>query len=308
MARSDNFVPGYVKLHRSGELTRRADEAWERLSGCRMCPRRCGADRLGGKTGVCRTGAKARVSSFGPHFGEEDVLVGTGGSGTIFFSSCNLLCCFCQNYEISHFPGEGREVGPEELARIMLTLQGYGCHNINFVTPSHVVPQILRSLIPAVEMGLRVPLVYNSSGYDEVETLRLLDGVFDIYMPDFKFWDPEVADELCGAPDYPDAAREALKEMHRQVGPLETGAEDVAYRGLLVRHLVMPDGLASTAEIAKFLAEEISPDTFVNVMAQYRPRGRAHTRQGLNRGITPEEYTEALEAVRRAGLRRAQAQ
>lgn len=305
---SSGFVPGYVMLHRSGELRRRAEEAEERLSSCRMCPRRCGADRLGGKLGFCKTGARARVSSFGPHFGEEDVLVGSGGSGTIFFSSCNLLCCFCQNYEISHFPEEGREVGPEDLARIMLTLQSYGCHNINLVTPSHVVPQILHALVPAVEMGLRLPLVYNTGGYDDAGTLAMLDGVFDIYMPDFKFWEPEVAQELCGAPDYPEVAKAALKEMHLQVGSLKIGADGVAVRGVLVRHLVMPYGLSGTAGIAKFLAEELSTDTFLNVMAQYRPRGRAHTHPKLNRGVTPEEYAEALNEARRAGPLRVQAQ
>ena len=298
------FEPGYRKLLASGELAKRAETAWGRLAECRLCPRDCGVNRLQGKRGRCGIGAKARVSSFGPHFGEEDVLVGSGGSGTIFLTSCSLLCNFCQNYDISHMAANGEEMDDGELAAVMLGLARRGCHNINFVTPTHAVPQILRALVVAAEKGLDVPLVYNSSGYDRVETLRLLDGVFDIYMPDFKFWDPAVAADLCDAPDYPEAARAALEEMHRQVGVLATGEDGVARRGVLVRHLVMPEGLAGTAEAMRFLAERLSPETFVNVMAQYRPYASAHTDPRMDRRITPEEYREALDAASRAGLKR----
>lgn len=298
------FEPGYRKLHASGELAGRAETASGWLADCRLCPRDCGADRLHGKQGRCGIGAKARVSSFGPHFGEEDVLVGRGGSGTIFMTSCSLLCNFCQNYDISHMAANGEEMDDGELAAALLGLARRGCHNINFVTPTHVVPQILRALVVAAEKGLDLPLVYNSSGYDKVETLKLLDGVFDIYMPDFKFWDSKVAEDLCDAPDYPEAARAALAEMHRQVGVLATDEDGIAFRGVLVRHLAMPNGLAGTADVMRFLSEELSPDTFVNVMAQYRPYAAAHTDPRIGRRVTPEEYREALAAAARAGLRR----
>ena len=230
------FEPAYLKLYREGVLQERAREAVERLRECRLCPRECGVNRLEGEQGFCQTERRAMVSSAGPHFGEESPLVGSHGSGTIFFSSCNLLCSFCQNYDISHLR-EGAEVEPGTLAGAMLQLARGGCHNINFVTPSHVVPQILEALIPAVEGGLSVPLVYNTGGYDSVETLKLLDGVFDTYMPDFKFWDNEWAKRFCLADDYRERAMEALREMHRQVGDLEIDEAGVATRGLLVRHL-----------------------------------------------------------------------
>jgi putative pyruvate formate lyase activating enzyme len=260
-------------------------------------------DRHHGELGVCRTGDKPLVSSYGPHFGEEDPLVGRNGSGTIFFAQCNLFCIFCQNWEISH-GGEGEEITARDLAAIMIHLQERGCHNINFVTPSHQVAQILEALPLAIKAGLNVPLVYNSGGYDAVDTLKLLDGVVDIYMPDFKFWDPEVAERLCAAKDYPERAREAFKEMHRQVGDLVLDDNGVAQRGLLVRHLVLPDNLAGTKEVMKFLAQELSPNTYVNVMAQYRPCGRAFEHPSLGRFPTREELTEAQEAARQAGLTR----
>jgi len=253
--------------------------------------------------GACRTGREAVVSSFSPHFGEEDPLVGTGGSGTIFFTHCNLQCLFCQNYEISHL-GEGKEVSSDRLAEMMLRLQGEGCHNINFVSPSHVVPQILAALPRAVEGGLRVPLVYNSGGYDSVETLRLLEGIFDIYMPDLKFMDGEVSRRYCRAADYPEKARAAIREMHRQTGDLVLGPGSVAERGLLVRHLVLPGGLAGTREAMRFLAREISPDTYVNIMDQYRPCGEARGHPPLNRRISAEEYEEALAMAREEGIHR----
>ena len=297
------FEPSYIRLYREGALQDRARQALERLRDCALCPRECHVDRLSNERGFCRTGRRAIVSSFHAHYGEEAPLVGSSGSGTIFFSACNLLCNFCQNYEISHLR-EGVEAEPGQMAAMMLRLAGSGCHNINFVTPSHVVPQILEALVLAVPRGLGVPLVYNSGGYDRVETLTLLDGVVDIYMPDFKFWDGEAAERYCGAPDYVARAREALREMHRQVGDLRLDDRGIAVRGLLVRHLVMPGDAASTGEVMSFLAGEISPDTYVNVMDQYRPCGGARNTPEINRRITGAEYRQALEAARRAGLHR----
>jgi len=243
------------------------------------------------------------VSSYAPHFGEESPLVGFRGSGTIFFTHCNLLCNFCQNYDISH-DERGQEVTSEELADFMIHLQDIGCHNINFVTPSHVVPQILAALEIAINSGLQTPLVFNTSAYDKVETLKLLDGIVDIYMPDFKFWDQETASQLCTAPDYPERARMAVKEMHRQVGDLQINDLGIAERGLLVRHLVMPEKLAGTGEIMNFLASEISANTYVNIMPQYRPCGSAFTVDKIARSITREEYYEALDAARKEGITR----
>lgn len=243
------------------------------------------------------------VSSYNPHFGEEDPLVGSGGSGTIFMTNCNLLCVFCQNYEISHL-SKGTLVRAAEMAEMMLSLQRRGCHNINFVTPTHVVPQILEALARAIKEGLRVPLVYNCGGYEEVATLRLLDGIFDIYMPDFKFWDSDVAGRLCSAPDYPEKACAAVKEMHRQVGDLTLDQAGTAQRGLLIRHLVMPNGLASTREVMHFLATEISRDTYVNIMKQYRPCGEAHRFRELRRSITVEEFHDAVRMAREVGIHR----
>jgi len=295
--------PSYLKLYRNGELSARLEKAIGMMKACRLCPRECGVNRLEGETGICRTGRKAKVASFNAHFGEEGPLVGRYGSGTIFISSCNLLCTFCQNYEISHL-AEGTEVEPEQIAAMMVHLAERGCHNINFVTPSHVVPQILEALVPAIEQGLDVPLVYNSGGYDSAETLRLLDGVFDVYMPDFKFWDGTHADRFCKAPDYREVAVEAIKEMHRQVGDLVLDEEGIAVKGLLVRHLVMPMQVAGTREIMDFLAKEISPDTYVNVMDQYRPCGDAGKDPSINRRLTSREYREAVDAAQKAGLAR----
>ena len=258
---------------------------------------------MANKTAACHTGRYARVVSYFPHRGEEDCLRGWKGSGTIFFSWCNLRCVFCQNYDISQAP-QGEEVTPERLAAMMLELQALGSHNINFVTPEHVVPQILEALPMAVEGGLRLPLVYNTSAYDSLDSLHLLEGVVDIYMPDFKFWDPELSLRYVKAKDYPEAARRAIAEMHRQVGELKLDEEGLAKRGVLVRHLVMPGGIAGTEAILRFLAEEVSPDTYVNIMGQYYPAGRVGPNQfvEINRGITPKEYEIALEYARRAGL------
>jgi putative pyruvate formate lyase activating enzyme len=297
------FEPAYIQAHQSGLLRRNLAEARARLSSCTLCPRMCRVDRLSGATGVCRTGRRALVSSFNAHFGEEAPLVGTNGSGTIFFTNCNLLCLFCQNFEISH-EGIGERATDEQLAGMMLALQRQGCHNINFVTPSHVVPQILAALELAVPAGLNVPLVFNSGGYDRIDTLRLLDGVIDIYMPDFKFWDPEVARKACNAADYPETARRALLEMHRQVGDLVLDDRGIARRGLLVRHLVMPGGLAGTPEVMRFIAREVSPRTYVNVMSQYRPCGRADEVPGLEAALSADEYRRAMRETIAEGITR----
>ena len=280
----NSISPAYIELLKREFLRKRKELAFEKLKDCHLCPRNCGVDRTSGETGMCKTGVRAVVASYAPHFGEEAPLVGRKGSGTIFFTHCNLLCNFCQNYDISH-EGQGIEVSKSHLARIMLELQLMGCHNINFVTPSHVIPQILSALEIAVEHGLNIPLVYNTSGYDHVESLKLIDGIVDIYMPDFKFWDSEVAKETCNAADYSDKAKAAIIEMHRQVGDLEI-IDGIAKRGLLVRHLVMPNSLAGTMDIMNFLANEISLNTYINVMPQYRPCGDVFSNPDLSRSIT----------------------
>ena len=295
--------PAYLKLFREGGLSERINEAMALMKACSLCPRECGVNRLEGELGTCKTGRRAIVSSYNAHFGEESPLVGRYGSGTIFMGGCNLLCSFCQNYEISHLK-EGVEVEPEQTAAMMIHLAERGCHNINFVTPTHVVPQLLESLAQAVEHGFHIPLVYNSSGYDKKETLEILDGIVDIYMPDFKFWDGRWAERYCEAPDYPERAEKALKEMHRQVGDLVIDDQGVAVRGLLVRHLVMPGDIAGTEKVLEFIAEEISPNTYVNVMDQYRPCGEAHKDEYIDRRLSSREFREAVEAARRAGLTR----
>ncbi|MCX5896126.1 MAG: radical SAM protein [Proteobacteria bacterium] len=293
----------YLKAYKNGFLQERIKKALSILKCCVLCPRTCKVNRLEGDRGVCRTGRYAKVSSYGPHFGEEDPLVGTGGSGTVFFTHCNLLCVFCQNYDISH-RGEGFEVTPDGLATIMIRLQERGAHNINFVTPSHVVPHILEALPRAIEDGLNVPLVYNCGGYESIETLALLDGIFDIYMPDLKFADDTIAQRYCNAPDYPERVKTAVKEMHRQVGDLIINERGIAERGLLVRHLVMPEGKSGTYELMGFLAGEVSKNTYVNIMNQYRPCGDAAKFRELSRSITSEEYHEAIQDANAAGITR----
>jgi len=301
----ERLEPAYLNTFESGELARRVEAAIASLERCRVCPWNCEIDRLADKTKVCRTGRYARIGSYFPHFGEEDCLRGWNGSGTIFFSWCNLRCVFCQNFDLSQ-QGEGREVRPGELAEMMLTLQARGCHNINFVTPEHVVPQILEALPLAIRGGLRLPIVYNTSAYDSLESIRLLEGIVDIYMPDFKFWDPDLAKRYVKARDYPEAARAAIKEMHRQVGPLVFDQFGLAKRGLLVRHLVMPGGTGGTEAIMRFLATEISPDTYVNIMAQYYPAGKvgAENYPEINRMVAPREYQDAIRMAYEAGLSR----
>lgn len=293
----------YRQLYKAGGLDERAAQAFSILKECHLCPRDCGVNRLEGELGQCRTGRQAIVSSAGPHFGEEAPLVGSGGSGTIFFAFCNLKCCFCQNYTISQL-GEGHTVSSEELAKIMLSLERRGCHNINFVSPTHVVPQILEALVIAVEAGLSVPLVYNSGGYDSVETLRLLDGVVDIYMPDMKYSDEKTARRFSGIKNYPGINKAAIKEMHRQVGDLETDDSGIATRGLLVRHLVLPQGLAGTAAICRFLGREVSKNTYLNIMAQYRPCFKAFDIPELSRSLSSQEFADALALARKNGLHR----
>ena len=297
------FEPSYIKVYEKGLLKKKAATAKNLLRSCALCPRKCGVDRLAGETGFCNTAKFSWVSSYGPHFGEEKPLVGTHGSGTIFFTHCNLLCLFCQNYDISH-QGAGQEATNDELAGIMLALQNQGCHNINFVSPSHVVPQILAAVEVAVPNGLNIPLIFNTGGYDCVPTLKLLEGVLDIYMPDFKFWDSQVAQNSCQADDYPEVARKALAEMHRQVGDLKIGDAGIARRGLLIRHLVLPGGLAGTRDIMRFIAQKISPNSYVNIMSQYRPCGRADEVKGLDSHLLPEEYKKAVRAAMEEGITR----
>jgi len=300
---SRDFEAAYMALYRSGELQARAQAAVAGLAHCTVCPRDCGVDRLADKTATCKTGRYANVSSYFPHMGEEDPLRGWRGSGTIFFSMCNLRCVFCQNYDISQVRS-GAESPPEQLAIMMLELQHLGCHNINFVTPEHVVPQLLEALALAVEAGLRLPIVYNTSAYDTLESLQWLDGVVDIYMPDFKMWDEQLALRYLKARDYPAVARAALKEMFRQVGLLKMDENGLAKRGLLVRHLVMPGDVAGTAPIMRFLAQELSPDTYVNIMAQYHPAGkvRGDKYAEIDRRPTAEEMERAYADARAAGL------
>lgn len=300
----DAFEPAYLSLYRSGVLAERARSAHDHLKNCDLCARYCRMNRLDTTRGaVCRTGERAVVSSFAPHHGEEDPLRGTRGSGTIFFSWCNLRCTFCQNWDIS-WEGQGSEVEASELALMMLRLQAAGCHNINFVSPSHVVAQILDALVLAAENGLRVPLVYNTGGYDSPEALALLDGVIDIYMPDVKWGDEESGRTYSKVRDYVAVNQAAVKEMHRQVGDLVLDPAGIARCGLLVRHLVLPGGLAGTEEVLRFLAEDVSQDTYVNIMAQYRPCHRAGEYPELQARPSRAEMAAAYAAAERLGLSR----
>ncbi len=296
-------MAAYLELYRSGKLKERIDAAVSLLESCSVCPRNCHVNRLTGNIGKCKTPREAMVSSYGPHFGEEFPLVGKHGSGTIFFTNCNLKCLFCQNYSISQL-SEGQRASKKGLARIMLFLQAKGCHNINLVSPTHVVPQILEALELAAESGLHLPLVYNSGGYDSVGTLRILDGVIDIYMPDMKYGDAEIAGELSDVENYPEINRAAVKEMHRQTGDLEVNGEGLAKRGLLIRHLVLPLGLAGTKSIMSFLSSEVSRNTYVNIMDQYHPCYKAFQVPSLRRRISSVEFGEALSFAREAGISR----
>jgi putative pyruvate formate lyase activating enzyme len=303
----EDFIPAYLKSYDKGILERKVDKALKILENCEVCPRRCNVNRVKNKLGICRIGRYAKVSSFFPHFGEEDCLRGWNGSGTIFFSFCNLKCVFCQNFEISWI-GEGIEVGPKEIAEMMIILQEKGCHNINLVTPEHVVPQILEAIPFAIEMGLNLPIVYNTSSYDSIESLKLMEGIVDIYMPDFKFFTPKLAKFYLTAEDYPKVAMAAIKEMHSQVGELKFDENGLALRGVLLRHLVMPGFLNETKKIMKWVANEISKDTYVNLMDQYYPAGmvlkQPEKYKKIARRITREEFNKAVEIARRFGLHR----
>jgi putative pyruvate formate lyase activating enzyme len=305
----EELEPAYLALSRQ-ELEARVVTAQRELQDCCACPRACHMDRLDGRTGVCGMGRYARVASAGPHFGEEDCLRGWRGSGTIFFAGCNLRCVFCQNWDISQ-RSAGREYPAVELAALMLQLQRQGCHNINLVTPEHVVPQVVEAVVVAVERGLHLPLVYNTSGYDTVASLRLLDGIVDIYMPDFKFWRRETARRLAKARDYPECARAAILEMHRQVGPLQLDRDGLARRGVLVRHLVMPGQTDEAAAIFRWLSSAVSQDTYLNIMGQYRPAHEVLATRGTDRvgryaeiahAPGPDEMSAAFRQARRAGL------
>ena len=295
------FTPAYQLLP-VGVLSDKVREAEKILRECTLCPRSCKVDRTSGQKGFCKTEDRPFVSSWGPHFGEERPLVGRFGSGTIFFGNCNLGCLFCQNYSISHL-GEGVAMSFEKLADIMLALQRGGCHNINLVTPTHQMPMILRSVQIAAEKGLNIPIVYNCGGYEFLHLIRLLDGIVDIYMPDFKYTDPEIAFRYSTAKDYPEAAIATIKEMHRQVGDLIID-KGIALRGLLVRHLVLPEGMAGTAGVVKFIAEEVSKNTYINIMDQYHPHFKAFENPPLDRRIMEKEYKEAVRMALEAGLKR----
>ena len=296
-------VPVYLETYESGVLDERIEKLEAILNECKLCPRACGVNRNKGEKGYCKSDKHLMVSSVQPHFGEEDVLVGTHGSGTIFLTNCNLRCIYCQNYDISHL-GYGQRMTVEELAFSMLSLQKRGCHNVNFVTPTHFTPQIVKALKIAIEKGLRIPIVYNCGGYEAKSTIELLDGIVDIYMPDIKYGDVENAKKYSNAPDYFDRCKEAVKEMHRQVGDLKVDESGIAYRGLLIRHLVLPNGIAGSAEVLKFVATEISKESYVNIMMQYRPMYKAHEYKELNRGIKMSEYREAIDIAREGGLHR----
>ena len=296
------FEAAYLRAEREGSLANLERELWEIFQSCRLCPRRCGANRIKGEKGFCSSTARLKVASFGPHFGEERPLVGSGGSGTIFFSNCNLLCCFCQNWEINH-RGDGNFVSHDELAGMMLSLQRRGCHNINLVTPTHVVPHIVKALRLAIKKGLVLPLVYNNGGYDNIEVIRMLDGIVDIYLPDFKYQEGALAGKYSsGALDYPEAAADTIKEMHRQVGELEVDSRGVARRGLIIRHLVMPGNIAGTDCFVRWVAKELTPATRVNLMAQYRPEHKAFDYPEISRRINEQEWNQARSWALAAGL------
>jgi len=304
------YRPSYLSLPPE-ELHDRARRALALLEDCRACPRDCGVNRLDDTYSACKTGRHAIVSSYFPHFGEEDCLRGWNGSGTIFFGHCNLRCVFCQNYDISQAIRPGRDDTPrgstaEEIAGMMLALQGMGCHNVNFVTPEHVVPQVLEALAVAVDEGLHLPLVYNTSAYDSLESLVLMDGIVDVYMPDFKYWSAEASRTYMKAGDYPQAARAAIKEMHRQVGDLTLDGDGLAQRGLLIRHLVMPGGLEETRALLEWIAAELGTNTYVNLMDQYYPAGKvsATAFPEINRRLTADEFRQAQQIARDLGLRR----
>lgn len=296
------FEPAVLALHRSGELRARGEELWQAMAECRLCPRECGVNRLAGEKGFCRADSTLIISSHGPHFGEERPLVGRGGSGTIFFSNCGLRCVFCINWQISH-QGSGRARSIEQLADMMLELQQMGCSNINLVTPTHYLPHIMLGLDQALARGLRLPVVYNTCGYEQPEIMAMLDGMVDVYLPDFKYADSATASvHLAGAADYESFARDAFIEMQRQVGTARPDADGLIRRGLMVRHLIMPNNAARTDLVIKWLAENLPKDTYLNIMGQYIPVHRAPEYPEISRRITREEYAQALKWARDAGF------
>jgi putative pyruvate formate lyase activating enzyme len=297
------FELAYLKLHKTGELKNRAEQLWTIMESCQLCPRKCGVNRLGGESGFCHSpGATLVVSAFHPHFGEERPPVGTGGSGTIFITHCNLRCVFCQNWEISQL-GMGSECALEVFAAMMLRLQEIGCHNINFVTPAHYSALILKALDLAAEHGLRLPIVYNISGYERFEILELLDGIVDIYLPDFKYWDSEMADKYSsGADDYPEATKAAILEMHRQVGVAKPPQDGIMQRRLMIRHLVMPNNIGGSEKIVEWIAENLPKDTYLNIMGQYTPQFKAYDYPELSRRITSQEYEKVVMRAQEMGL------
>jgi len=295
--------PSYLRLQRLGQLRRSAEEVWDRMRECDLCPRECGAKRLDGQRGFCRApGARLIVSSYSPHFGEERPLVGRGGSGTIFFSHCNLRCVFCQNWEISHV-GRGKEYSIADLAKAMLALQEKGCHNVNLVTPTHYLPHILKALDMAAERGLKIPLVYNTCGWEKADVIQNLDGIVDIYLPDFKYADGELAARYsAGARTYPETTKQAILEMHRQVGVARTPADGIMRRGVMIRHLVMPNHTADSMKILEWIAVHLPGDTYVNLMAQYSPCYKAYDFPEIARRLTREEYRSVVLRARELGL------
>ncbi len=296
------FEPSYLRLHRSGELKRRGEQLWAMMESCELCPRICGTDRLKGERGICGSNSQLEISSFHPHFGEEKPLVGKGGSGTVFMSNCSLRCVFCINWETSQ-GGDGAPRTIDQLANMMLSLQKIGCHNINIVTPTHYSAHILLALDKAASRGLKVPLVYNTCGWERIEILRMLDGVVDIYLPDFKYSDSNMASKYSsGAGSYPDLTKQALLEMHRQVGVAKPAADSLMCRGIMIRHLVMPNNVSGTREVLSWISENLPKDTFVNIMSQYSPMYKASDYPEISRRITRAEYSDAVSHARRLGL------
>jgi putative pyruvate formate lyase activating enzyme len=296
------FEPGYLRLHKSGELKRRGEELWQIMESCRLCPRECGAARLDGEEGFCRATSQLTIASRHPHFGEERSLVGRGGSGTVFFSNCSLRCVFCINWEISQ-RGEGTSEDVHELAEMMLYLRDLGCHNINIVTPTHYSPHIVLALDTAAARGLRLPLVYNTCGWERLEIMQMLDGIVDIYLPDFKYSEAAMASKYSsGADTYPEVTQAALLEMHRQVGVAKPAPDGLMYRGLMIRHLVMPNQVSGSKEVIDWIAGNLPKDTYVNIMSQYRPMHKAFDYPEISRGLTRDEYAEVVEHAQRAGL------
>jgi len=297
-----DWIPAYKKLEKEGKLAEKVKQAYAYFENCQLCPRKCGVDRKKGVKGFCRAPVKPVIFSYHPHFGEEMSLVGGKGSGTIFFSNCNLRCIFCQNWPISH-EGKGKEIQDEDLADMMLHLQKMGCHNINLVTPTHVMPNILNATQIASKKGLHIPLVYNTSGYERLEILKILNGVVDIYLPDMKYMDADKAKKYsAGASDYPEVTKKAILEMHRQIGVLKLDNRGIALRGLMIRHSVMPNRVAGTEKFVKWVAESLPKSTYVNIMAQYRVEYKAYDHPEIARGITSQEFLETMDSAEKFGL------